>query len=411
MTFFRNIFRRKNANKKGIRVGQINDGGSMVGGLNDIDYGVTINNKNALTITAVFSAIRLRSENIASLPKRIVKKTEDGKVTAGNHPISKLIRKKPNSYTNAMNFWTAMNAGMDGWGNAFAIIERDAYGDPVALHQLQPSEVMIGMKNRKKYYQVTGSELNFDGIYSDDEMCHFMQLSLDGIVGLNPIVYNAISLGKGVAATKFGSEFYKRGGNIRGVLETDGSMENDEFESFMSHYKNSARNFETPLLEYGIKYKQIGISPIAAQLLGTETFSIQDIARIFNVPPHLLCEMSHATFSNIENQNIQFGMYSLRPSVKRFETECESKLLFDGESDLYDVEFGLNGLMRGDSTSRGQWYRESVTNGYMTRNEVRKLEGLPALPGLDKPLYPGNLFIVGEDNNGGKGNGEEDEGK
>ena len=368
MTFLREIWDKKAA-KREVEVTTRKEYEEKVSSLrNGIDYGVTVNNDVAMRITAVFAAIRLRSENIASLPKKIAKNTLRGEEAVNNHPVSRLIRVKPNPYMNIFNFWDCINAGMDGWGNSYAIIERDAHGDPVALHPVLPSETSVTVKDRKKYFKVYGNQLGLDGIYSNEEMCHFMLMTLNGLKALNPIEYNAISIAKGVAATKFGAEFYKKGGNIRAVLE------------------------------YGIKYKQVGISPISAQLLQTETFSIQDIARIFNVPPHMLCEMSHATFSNIEHQTIQFTTFSLRPSVKRIETELETKLFFEGEADQYSVKFDLNGLMRGDTAARSEWYRTSIQNGIHSRNEIRQMEGYPRLEGLDDMLYPSNMTIVGQEN-------------
>lgn len=398
MAFLRQIW-NKVGRKRGIDITTKGEYEEKISGVrNNIDYGVTINNDVAMRVTAVFAAIRIRSENIASLPKKVIKNTSRGGESANNHPVSKLIRTRPNSYMNTFNFWDCMNASMDGWGNAYAIIERDSHGDPVALHPVLPSETGVVLKNRKKFFKVYGTRLGLDGIYNNDEVCHFMLTTLDGIRGLNPIEYNAIAISKGVAATKFGAEFYKMGGNIRAVLEGDGSMSDEEFENFMKHFKESSRNYETPLLEYGIKYKQVGISPISAQLIQTEIFSIQDIARIFNIPPHMLCEMSRATFSNIEHQTIQFTTFSIRPSVKRMEVELENKLFFPGETDQFQVKIDLNGLMRGDTNARSEWYRTSIQNGIHSRNEIRQMEGYPRLDGLDNMLYPANMTIVGHEN-------------
>ena len=362
---------------------------------NEIDFGVRVDNDTAMRVTAVFAAIRLRSENIASLPKKVVHHTARGEEGAGSHPVSRLLR-RPNGYMNTFNFWDMVNASMDGWGNAYAVVERNGRGEPVALHPLLPQTVGVTRSKGKKFFRVAGDLNGMNGVYSNDEMCHFMLMTLDGLEGLNPIEYNAVALAKGIAATKFGAEFYKKGGNIRAVLEGDGNMSDKEYEAFMRHFKLAAQNYETPLLEYGIKYKQVGISPVAAQLLQTETFSIQDIARIFNVPPHMLSEMSHATFSNIEHQTMQFTIFSLRPSVKRIEAELEEKLFFEGEADEYDVKFDLNGLMRGDTNARAEWYRTGIQNGFLSRNDLRRLEGFPTLDGLDEMLYPGNMVVVGK---------------
>ncbi len=390
----RTVLGSNGARKRGVMVGTKEEYYERMAAANGVDFGVQMSNDAAMRMTAVYAAIRLRSENVASLPKLVV---DVENRTVNEHPVSRLIRLQPNGYTNPFDFWECVNASMDGWGNAYAIIERNNAGVPVALHQLLPSEVMVTMSKGKKYYKVYGNQNGFDGVYTNDEMCHFMQMTLNGITGLNPIEYNATALSKGVAATKFGAEFYRKGGNIRAVLEADGSMSDKEYINFIRHFRDSARNYETPLLEYGIKYKQVGISPISAQLLQTETFSIQDIARIFNVPPHMLSEMSHATFSNIEHQTIQFTMFSLRPAVKRIEVELESKLFFEDEKDRYDIKFNLTGLMRGDTASRTQMYATSIQNGWMSRNEVRREEGRPAIDGLDEMLYPGNLVVAGQE--------------
>jgi HK97 family phage portal protein len=238
-----------------------------------------------------------------------------------------------------------------------------------------------------------------NGTYRDEDMLHFMELSLDGVRGMNPIIYNAAALGKSMAMEKFASEFYRKGGNIKAVMESDGQMTDDEYNKFMAHMQIAAGNYDTPLLEYGIKYKQLSIDPVAAQLVQSETMSLQDIARILNIPPHMIGELSHATFSNIEHQTIQFVQYSLRPVIKRIEVELESKLFRDSEIGEYDVKFVLDGLLRGDTAARAAFYHSAITDGYLSRNEVREIEGLEKADGLDDFLYPLNQGVVEADNN------------
>ena len=227
----------------------------------------------------------------------------------------------------------------------------------------------------------------------------------DGIKGINPVLYNALSLGKNLATEKFGSEFYEKGGNIRAVMEVDGEMGDDAYNQFMEHFRKSSANFDTPLLEYGIKYRQLSVDPVAAQLINSELFSLQDVCRILNIPPHMLGDLSHATFSNIEHQTIQFVQYTLRPIVKRFEMEMESKLFFSDEEGKYDVKFILDGLLRGDTAARSTYYHNAILDGYMSRNEVRELEGLPHIDGLDEMLYPLNTGIVGKEEETTEDNG------
>ena len=366
-----------------------------------LPFGVAVNNHNALNITALYAGIRIRSENIASFPKAVKKKTENGWEDDNSHSAYKLINQRPNSYTNKFDFWNCINTWLDGWGNAYALIEWKG-GIPVALHQIHPSFVRVVVLNGRKWYDVRVTVPGMEwlsGLYKDEEMLHFMLLTLDGIKGENPIIRNAMALGKNMATEKFASEFYEKGGNIKGVMEMEGHMDDDTYVAWAKHYKASSKNFDTPLLEYGLKYKQLSVDPIAAQLIQSEIFSVQDIARILNLPPHLLSELSHATYSNIEEQNIQFVQLSLRPTVKRLEDELENKLLLGDEIDKYSIKFNLDGLLRGNTKDRAAFYHNAILDGYMSRNEVRQLEGMSSKEGLDIMLYPQNEGFVGVKNN------------
>ena len=364
-------------------------------------FGVSVTNQAALKVTAFYAGIRIRSENIASFPKYVKRLTKDGLVDDKKHPAYRVINVRPNSYTNKFDFWNVINTWLDGWGNAYAYIQRDGNGDPVALHQIHPTWVVgITIVDGKKWYKVQSLDPDFqwlNGTYSDDDMLHFMLVTLDGIKGVNPVIYNALALGKSLATEKFASEFYERGGNLKAVLETEGHLGDEEFNAFMTHFKKSARNFETPLLEYGVKYKQLSVNPVAAALIQSETLSIQDVCRIINIPPHMVAELSHATFSNIEHQTIQFVQYSLRPTVKRLEDELERKLFTESEQEVYSVKFSLDGLLRGDTQARSSYYHNAILDGYMSRNEVREMEGLQHKDGLDDMLYPLNTGVVGKE--------------
>lgn len=367
-----------------------------------LDFGVPVDNHTALKNTAFFAGIRLIAENVASLPKTIRTSTDRGWVDAINHHGYSLIAIRPNRYTNSSTFWSTMVTWVKGWGNAYAIIKRDTAGNPIEMHQVHPSHVRVKLVKGRKWYQVTVAdpEFNFlNGVYSDDDMIHIMEVTLDGVHGVNPIIYNAAALGKSLAIEKFVAEFYRKGGNIRAVMETDGSLGDDEYANFTKHMKHAAGNYETPLLEYGIKYKQLAVDPVAEKLVESEILSLQDICRILNVPPHMIADLSRATFSNIEHQTIQFVQYSLRPIIKRIETELESKLFFESEQGKFDVKFILDGLLRGDTAARSAYYHNAILDGYMSRNEVRELEGMTKVDGLDDYLYPTNEGIVGKEEN------------
>ena len=369
---------------------------------NGIDSGVTVNADTALRFTAVFAAIKLLSENIASLPKSVMTRDADGGFKpAIKHPAHTLLYDRPNKYMDVFTFWFTLIGWLLGRGNAYGIIRYDR-GKPIAIDPVFPGWMTVDMINGEKVYIVKADDPRFsflDGTYLDHEIVHFMLFTLDGIVGVDPISYNAAAIGEGIAAQKYTADFFRTGGAIKGTLETDQALGDEDYERFMAHYQATATNGATPLLEYGFKYKAVSISPEASQLLQSKTFSINDIARIFSIPPHMLAELSHATFSNIEQQNIFFGEYSLRPICKRIEKQLELKLFTSSEREKYHVKFDLNGLMRGDASARAVFYEKGINSGWLTPNEAREFEGMKLLPGLDEPRIPLNYTTVGNDNN------------
>lgn len=356
-----------------------------------------VSNTSAFKHTPVFAAIRLRSEMLAAIPKILLREdSEKGYVKVTDHPLYRIIHRAPNDYMNAFDFWMFMNACLDGWGNAYALIEWEM-GWPKALHPIHPAHVEVERNAKGKVYKVNGSTF-YDGKYLSSDVVHLMGMSIGGIKGMDPILYNEVALSTGIEAAKFGDDYFKNGGNVKAVLEMDGNMSPDAYQRFMENYRKSTQmSHGTPLLEYGIKYKSVGVSPEAAQMLATKTFSIQDVSRIFNVPPHLLADLSHATFSNIEEQNIQFVTHSILPAAKRYEAELESKLLSEDEG--IEIKFNFNGLLRGNTTARGEFYNKMLSTGAFSRNDVRELEGMERVDGLDTFLYPSNMMEVGTKSN------------
>ena len=398
--------KEQRGNKNGLRakirswlLGPVSQAYSLGVYNNGIDAGVNVNSDTALRYTAVFAAIKILAENIAGLPLSVLRKNDDdGYESDHQHPAYKVIS-HPNDYTDSYTFWFTIVGWLEGKGNAFAVIRTDK-GRPVALHQVNPDWVTIVFANGEKTYVVKSGDPDYsflDGTYLDYEMLHFMLFTRDGIIGVDPIAYNAAAIGEGIAAQKFTSDFFRTGGMIKGTLETDGSLGDEAYEQFMKHYHAASGNYGTPLLEYGIKYKAISISPEASQLLQSKTFSVNDIARIFTIPPHLLAELSHATFSNIEQQNIFFGEYTLRPICKRMETQLEAKLFLASEAGNYRVKFDLRGLMRGDDKTRAEYYEKGINAGWMTPNEARLYENIGILPGLDAPRIPLNYKTISPD--------------
>lgn len=352
--------------------------------------GQQVNHDSALTFTGAFAAISIKAENLASLPKYVYERTDKGKKLLSSHPVYKLIHFKPNSYQTDFVFWECLEAAVAGWGNGYAVIESGANGYPKELHPVNPADMIVRREGKDVFYSVSSGP--FAGNYLSNEILHIKLFTRDGIMGIDPISYHAQSIGIGLAGQQFAAEYFNKKGALRGVIETDLELGNEQYKK-VAERVTQAGDHGTPILEYGLKYKTIGISPDAAQAIQTRLFSIQDASRIWKVPVSLLAEHTHSTFTNTEQQDIQFVKYGLRPECKRFETELETKLFAEGEAEKIDVKFDLSGLLRGDSASQANWFRTAINGGYMSRNEVREQLNMDRVDGLDEFLVPSNMTL------------------
>ena len=342
--------------------------------------GVKVNQETALKFSAVWAAVSLRSSLIASFPKQVFEKSGNTK-TEINDDIHKLIAYRPNPYMNAFTFWELNNTYLDLWGNAYNIITWSKK-KPIGLTPVHPSKVEVKLSDKGiPYYQISEVGKGVDGNYKAQNILHFKDLSLDGLVGKSKIMQAKESIGLGLAAEKFGSEFFGKGGHSEGVLEMDSNLGDEAYETFQKRWSKNA-NHGVPLLEYGIKYKQITIPPEAAQFIATRQFQLQDVARTFGVPPHLLADLSRATFSNIEHSGQQFVQYFMRPTVERYEHEIETKLMGDKLGEKF-ARFNLDDLLRGDMTARANYYSSAIAATWMSPNEARAKENMNPRDGGD----------------------------
>ena len=347
----------------------------------DTSSGQTVTEETSLKFTGVWSAVDLRSTLLASMPVGQFDITQQGR-TVVNDELYKLLAYQPNPWMNAFDFWSLMNNYLDLWGNSYAVITRNNRGRVVALSPIHPQYVTPDTKTGELIYKITDHEnRGLEPVYRPAQMLHFKGMCTDGVVGKSPIRNAAEAIGVGMAAEKFGAAFFNGNGISRGVLEMDSSLDDKSKEAFAKAWANN-KDHGTPLLEHGIKYKSLSIPPEDAQFLGTRQFSMQDIARIYHIPPSLLGDLSRSTFSNIEHSDIQFVKYGLRPMVKRYEKELELKLL-PAKLGERVIRFNLDGILRGDTAARGAFYSQMRTNKIMTANEIRRLENLNPIEGGD----------------------------
>ena len=348
----------------------------------------------ALTLTSVWNAIRLLSESVSSLPITVYRKENNGdKVEDVNNRIYNLIKFKPNNFQNKITFFEYVMYSVLTDGNAYVQIVRDNSANPVQLIPLNPDYVNIFIKDNELFYQMDGGS-----VLDSADVLHIKLITDDGIEGLSPIDQCAKAINWSLSMEEFGSTFFKNGAKPSSVLSTDRALSETAIErlknSFNSSYAKLKSSNSTIILEEGLSFKPISISPEQAQFLASRQFGIEEIARIFNIPPHMLKDLSKSSFNNIEMQSQEYVTYTLMPYLTRIEQEMNLKLFRTNELGKTFVEFNVNGLLRGDVKTRNEAYKTAIQNGYMSINEVRQKENLNSIEGGDQHFIQMNMTTI-----------------
>ena len=356
------------------------------------DSGETVNEKSAMQIATVYACVRLLAESIAGLPLHLYRYTDEtgsDKERAKNHPLYKILYRQPNPEMTSFSFWETMTLAILLWGNAYAQIIRDGKNNVLSLYPLPPESVEVDRDEHGHLYYIyhaytdeVPGEKNKDIYFRSDEIFHIPGMSYNGLVGLSPIAVMKNSLGTTIAVEKYGSAFFKNGAQPSGVLEHPGVLKNPEKirENWSDVYGGTGNAHKVAVLEEGMSYKPISLPPEDSQFLSTRQFGVTEICRIFRVPPHLVQSMEHATFSNIEHQSIDFVVHTLTPWLVRFEQAIVKDLLLPDEQDEYFPKFNVDGLMRGDYQSRMQGYATGISNGFLSPNDIHRLENMDLIP-------------------------------
>ena len=366
--------------------------------------GKNVNERSAMQMTAVYACVRILSEAIAGLPLHMYHYKDDGgKEKAFDHNLYHLLHDEPNPEMTSFVFRETLMTHLLLWGNAYAQIIRNGKGEVIALYPLMPNRMTVNRdSNGMLYYQYQKSNDDaptMEGssvILSPSEVLHVPGLGFDGLVGYSPIAMAKNAIGLSMAAEEYGAKFYANGAAPSGVLEHPGVLKDPAKvrDSWNAAFGGSSNSHKVAVLEEGLKYTPISISPNEAQFLETRKFQIDEIARIFRVPPHMVGDLENSSFSNIEQQSLEFVKYTLDPWVVRWEQSLYRALLSSDEKNTYFFKFNLEGLLRGDYQSRMQGYSIGIQNGFMCPNDVRELENLDLIPdelGGNKYMVNGNM--------------------
>jgi HK97 family phage portal protein len=347
--------------------------------------GIHINAKNALQTTAVFACVRLLSESIASLPLFLCRKTETGKEKATDLPLYGVLHDVPNPEADSFQFWQAFVANMLIYGRGYAEVVRNNAGRVVQMWNITTPYVRVqrNSETQELEYVVTPSGKE-QFILRKDQIFRVDWFSMDALNAFRPLELAQNAIGLGEAAEKFASDYFKNGTNAGGFITYPEEMTDDQVESFQKQFRekyeglsNSARLI---FLEQGSQFQKASNTPEESQMLETRKFQVEEVARFYNVPLHMIGDLDHATFSNIEQMSLNYVIYTLRPYLVRIERAIVAQLLTPLDRQTLFAKFSADALLRGDYLSRMQGYAQARQNGWMSANDIRDLEDMESIP-------------------------------
>ena len=329
--------------------------------------GKPVNERTAMQTTAVYACVRILAEAVASLPLHVYEYQDDGgKKLVHDHPLYYLLHDEPNPEMTSFVFRETLMSHLLIWGNAYAQIIRDGAGRVLGLYPLLPDKMDVQRDDRGNIYYVYSRNSDENPMFKEygdirlkaEDVLHIPGLGFDGLIGYSPIAMAKNAVGMTLACEEYGASFFANGANPGGVLEHPGVLKDPSKvrESWNSVYRGVNNAHKIAVLEEGMKYQQIGIPPEEAQFLETRKFQINEIARLYRIPPHMVGDLDKSSFSNIEQQSLEFVKYTLDPWVIRWEQSLQRSLLLPGEKGKYFIKLNVDGLLRGDYQSRMNGY-------------------------------------------------------
>lgn len=367
---------------------------------NDGDMYAAVSAEAALKLSPVIACMTLRAETLGSLPIHVRDKS---KKILTDHPLYYILHDSPNARQTSIEYFSLDTAHIDMYGNAVSTIDT-LNGRPIALNACDPQVASYEYTNKshtRRRWKINGDE------YQDHEVLHIPGFSMTGEWGISRLQSGVQILGAQIAANRSAQTAFKQGLKVGGFFEDTNSnkkgWQTEELRDFyqrLNEYGRMENAGKMMKLPFGLKPlsgSEFRINPVEAQLLESRFFGIEEICRLFNVPPQLIGQSNKASSwaSSIENINLHFVVYSLTPTLVRIEKRLKKKLLTPAEiSAGIEIKFNLSGLLRGDTASRQAFYASALQNGYLNRDEVRDLEDRGTIPGGDKYTVQTNMTEV-----------------
>ena len=369
--------------------------------------GRTVSADTAMMHATVYTCVRFLAFNVAQLPLILYRRLstdpqEPGRERATNHRLYERLHSLSNPRQTAFQVMALKLASLMLRGNAVSFVQRDQRNAVIGLFPLRWDQIEIRrhLGTGELVYTWSPQDSGPEDFLAE-EVWHVQGLGVDGVQGLSPIGLMRESIGHGLALQEYGSRFFSNSASPSGALEVPGEMGDEAYRRLrqsVEEKRTGLQNAHTVLLlEEGAKWNQIGISPEDAQFLESRKFNRAEIAGWYGIPPHLVGDLERATFSNIEQQSLEFVIYYLLPWLVNIEQTISRDLLSEGERRTLFAKFNVAGLLRGDSAARSRAQRTGVMGGWLSRNEVREMEELNPKPGLDDMIVPLNVATITED--------------
>jgi len=354
-------------------------------GVRESKTGVNVTEDTAMKFGAVYACVRIIAETIASLPLNVYRRVGEGKEKAPDHPLFDKLHNKPNEDMSSFNWRETIMYYLLLRGNSYNQILRKRGGDLDQLYPLAYDDMKVKIKGGKLLYEYKDEEMPREKVF------HIVGLSSNGVLGKSPIALARETIGLGIALEEFGSRFFANSTNVGGVAQHPGKLSDEAYEnlkkSLSEEYQGLGKSHKLMILEEGMTYTRISIPPNDAQFLESRKFQLEEIARIFRVPLHLLQNLDRATFNNIEHLGISFVIYTLLPWLRRIEQAININLFSEQERKEYFAEHVVDGLLRGDFKTRWEGYAIARQNGILNADEIRSLENMNPLEGEQGKTY------------------------
>jgi len=361
--------------------------------------GKSVTPRSAMQMSAVYACVRVIAETVASLPLHVYHYTSSGKEKSLDHPLYSILHDEPNSEMTSFVWRETTLTHLLLWGNAYSQIIRSGRGKIIGLYPLLPDKVQVDRDaSGMLIYEYTTRDSKLVRLRPEDVL-HIPGLGFDGVMGYSPIALEKNAIGLGIAAEEYGSKFFAHGATPSGVLTHPNTVKNPSAlrESWNAAYGGSSNTGKVAILEENMKFERISMPNNEAQFLESRKFQVNEICRIYRVPPHMIGDLEHATFSNIEHQSISFAMHTIRPWLVRMEQSLNRALFSDKEKGVYYVRFNIDGLMRGSYKERMEGYAIGRQNGWLSANDIRELENMNTIDsadGGDDYLVNGNMMRI-----------------